>query len=220
MKILKKTIAVLLCACALFAMASCSSQEKVYRDAGAKWAIDAYKALPAEFNEDTCNQFWAGGDVLEFPMKTKEFSDKGWEIIDAYQEDVDWNYLLDPYKAYELGLRKDGASILTWIYNGSDEALPASECTVIYVKIGFNQDVLLPGGALLTARYKTLDEALGAFNKEMTVFDEENCIYGYWFDDEVWGNNCSVRIDFSKQPDSYKVAAIEYYAIPPEDLVD
>ncbi len=58
MKILKRAVAVLLASGMLVAMTSCSKVEQNYRKAGADWAIEAYKELPAEFNEDTFNQFW------------------------------------------------------------------------------------------------------------------------------------------------------------------
>ena len=210
MNILKKISAALLGACILLSMTSCSSVERKYREAGAKWAIDAYKALPAEFNEDTCNQFWAGGDVFEFPMQAGEFKDKGWEIIDVYQEDVDWNYHLDPYSAYEFGLNKNGTGFITWIYNYSNTALPVRECTVIYIRLNWNEEILLPGGALLDTRYKTLDEALAAFNKDMEAFDVEDKVYGYSFDDGNWGDKCSVRLDYSDSPTGFKVGTVEY----------
>ena len=117
MKILKRTVAALLASGMLVAMTSCSKAEQNYRKAGADWAIEAYKELPAEFNEDTCNQFWIGGDVYEFPMKAEEFFDNGWEIIDIYQEEVNADFLLDPESVYELCLKKNlGPSVMTWIY--------------------------------------------------------------------------------------------------------
>ena len=219
MKIMKKTLAVIFCSCVLLTMTSCSSVESEYKKAGAKWAIEAYKELPAEFNEDTCNQFWIGGDVFEFPMKASEFADKGWEIIDIYKEDVDWNYLLDPSYEYELCLKKDGAGFMTWIYNDSDEPLPVSKCMVIYIKINYNEEALLPGGALLNKRYKTLDEALAVFNKDMTAFSDKENSYGYWFEDSYWGENCSVRIQYSHNPDDYSVAYIEYFALAPQEIL-
>lgn len=57
MDFLKKTVAVIIGASMLFAMTSCSKIEQNYKKAGAEWAIEAYKELPAEFNEDTCNQW-------------------------------------------------------------------------------------------------------------------------------------------------------------------
>lgn len=217
MKILKRAVAVLLASGMLVAMTSCSKVEQNYRKAGADWAIEAYKELPAEFNEDTCNQFWIGGDVYEFPMKAEEFFDNGWEIIDIYQEEVNADFLLDPESVYELCLKKKlGPSVMTWIYNESDKPMPVSECMVIYVALAWNEEALLPGGALLSAKYKTLDDALAAFNKDMTEFDAENDIYGYEFKADNWEETCVVRIDFSEQPGDYKVGSVKYYAVDPE----
>ena len=217
MKVIKRTLAVLLSACMLFAMASCSSKDSYYKKAGAAWAIDAYKALPEEFNEDTCNQFWFAGDVFEFPMKADEFFDKGWEIVDVYQEDVDENYPLDPLSVYELCLNKDGAGMMVWIYNDSAEPKPVKECLVVYLRIGHHEEALLPGGTLLDTYYKTLDEALAAFNKDMTELDKEDCVYGYQFDAEGF-DNCSVRFDISDSPQGYYVANVAYYVFDPADL--
>ena len=214
MNFLKKTVAVLLGTCMLFAMASCSKIEQNYKKAGAEWAIDAYKMLPAEFNEDTCNQFWVGGDVYEFPMKAEEFFDNGWEIIDIYQEEVNADYLLDPESVYELGLKKNlGPTALTMIFNSSDEPKAVSECMVIYVAFMWNDEVLLPGGALLSTKYKTLDEAMAAFNDDMTEFDAENNIYGYEFEAEDWEFTCSVRLSFEEAPNGIKVRAVKFYAV-------
>ena len=218
MSYLKKTLAVLLFACVLFTMASCSSNK--YDKAGASWANAAAKALPAEFNRNTCNKFWVGGDVYEFPMKAEVFFKNGWHIVDVYKEDVDENFLLDPHYEYELCLGKDGTGIMTWILNDSNEALPVTQCTVVYVKIDYYEKALLPGGALLDTRYKTLDEALAAFNKNMIAFDKEDHVYGYRFNDPKWGDNCSVRIDFSENPDDYSVGCVEYFALAPEDILN
>ena len=219
MSIFKRALAVLLLTGVLFTMASCSSKDSYYRKAGAQWAIDAYKVLPEVFNEDTCNQFWAEGDVFEFPMKADEFFDKGWEIIDVYKEEVDENYLLKPQYMYELCLDKNGTGIMTWIFNSSDEALPVRECTVVYIKLDWYEKLLISGGALLDLHYKTLDEALAAFNKDMTVFDKEKNCYGYSFDDKKMGYDCSVRITYSHNPDSYSVSRIEYFALDPEIIL-
>lgn len=218
MSIFKRAMAVLLLTGLLLTMASCSSKDSYYKKAGAQWAIDAYKTLPEEFNEDTCNQFWAAGDVYEFPMKADEFFDNGWEIVDVYQEEVDENYLLDPQYIYELCLDRDGTGMMTWIYNNSDEAMPVSECTVVYVKLDWYEEILVSGGTLLDVNYKTLDEALAAFNKDMTVFEEEH-YYGYDFEDKDMGYDCSVRITFSHNPDSYSVFCIEYFALDPEIIL-
>lgn len=216
MKFLKKTAAAVISASLLLAMTSCSKIEQNYKKEGADWAIDAYKMLPAEFNEDTCNQFWIGGDVYEFPMKAGEFFDNGWEIIDIYQEDVDENYLLEPGYEYELCLDKNhDAGAMTWIYNDSDKALPVSECTVIYFCINWNEEALLPGGALLKAKYKSLDEGLAAFNKDMTEFDAEDMLYGYEFAADGW-DNCSVRINFGEDPRGFTISTVKYYALDPE----
>jgi hypothetical protein len=87
---------------------------------------------------------------------------------------------------------------------------------VIYVALAWNEEALLPGGALLSAKYKTLDDALAAFNKDMTEFDAENDIYGYEFKADNWEETCVVRIDFSEEPRGYKVGSVKYYAVDPE----
>ena len=219
MGILKKTTAVLLSAGMLFAMTSCSSSKIDYKKAGAPWAIDAAKALPEEFNEDTCNQFWIGGDVYEFPMKARVFIENGWNVVDAYQEVVDENYPLDPQYEYEICLNKNGAGIMTWILNDSDKVQPLKDCSIIYVKINYYEEALLPGGALLNTRYKTLEEALSAFNSNMTEFDKEDHVYGYIFTDAEWGDNCRVRIDYSENPADYSVGCVEYFALDPEIIL-
>lgn len=219
MNILKKTVSVLLGACMLFAMTSCSKIEQNYKKAGAEWAIEAYKELPAEFNEDTCNQFWIGGDVYEFPMKAEEFFDNGWEIVDIYQEEVNENYLLDPESVYELGLKNNpGSTILTMIYNSSNEPMPVSDCMIIYIAFMWNDEVLLPGGTLLSTKYKALDEAVAAFNDDMTEFDAENNIYGYEFEAEDWEFTCSVRLSIEEAPNGVKVRAVKFYAVDAELL--
>ena len=97
--------------------------------------------------------------------------------------------------------------MMTWIFNSSDEALPVRECTVVYIKLDWYEKLLISGGALLDLHYKTLDEALAAFNKDMTVFDKK------------MGYDCSVRITFSHNPDSYSVSRIEYFALDPETIL-
>ena len=219
MKALKRTLAVLLCTGMLFSMASCSSKDSYYKNAGAQWAIEAYKTLPEEFNDETCDQFWIAGDVYRFPMRAEEFFDNGFKIIDIYKDDVNENYLLEPHYEYELCLNEDGEGMMTWIYNDSDEAKPVSDCMVVYIKINYYEEALLPGGALLDVRYKTLDEALAAFNKDMTVFDEEDYVYGYEYMVARWSEVCSVRINYSENPGDYSVGCVEYFALDPEVIL-
>ena len=219
MKLLKKTVAAVISASMLFAMTTCSKIEQNYKREGAEWAIEAYKMLPAEFNEDTCNKFYMGGDVYEFPMKAGEFFDNGWEIIDIYQEDVDENYPLDPGFMYEFCLDKNhDVAAMVWIFNDSDKAMPVSECTVIYFCIDWNEEALLPGGALLKAKYDSLEEGLAAYNEDMTEFDEEDMVYGYEFDVDGWNDNCSVRLDFGEDQRGFTISTVKYYAVDPEIL--
>ena len=172
--------------------------------------------FPFRENEADKDSLLIGGDVYEFPMKAGEFFENGWEIIDIYQEDVDENYLLEPGYEYELCLDKNhDAGAMTWIYNDSDKALPVSECTVIYFCINWNEEALLPGGALLKAKYKSLDEGLAAFNKDMTEFDAEDMLYGYEFAADGW-DNCSVRINFGEDPRGFTISTVKYYALDPE----
>ena len=127
------------------------------------------------------------------------------------------NYPLDPGFMYEFCLDKNhDVAAMVWIYNDSDKAMPVSECTVIYFCINWNEEALLPGGALLKAKYDSLEEGLAAFNEDMTEFDEEDMVYGYEFDVDGWNDNCSVRLDFGEDQRGFTISSVKYYAVDPE----